>query len=849
MSSDTFQKLQKATSGQAQSLSQRMRSSLSAEMKQRKTNRSMPVLPPVSPARAPHNAFDIYSGTGASKSVHNRLAGLNDPQNTTGLFADTTHPPHPLPLCVRCGNSPSLCMKCSELECENTLTFYRKTRAAGAATLFTKAFVEAGYSKLIKFVVFRLLKNSCQARSRVRMKKKAVVEKLFGTNLVYLPFNAWKRYTRENVLARKDKSIEERGDQVKVLETQNQKLSMQLRSAHHEIDELKGEIRSQGQAIHELTSHVEKLQAELARERERVKSLSALAVPFQAVCSTLNRAIEHQMEDTGYELNTRAHVASSYNFADILDQQTIRTVKDFHETAATAAVASTTRKPNPTQTAKTVSNRAFFAVSRCLSRWINAISSTAGTRMEAVSGKSLDEFLPPHEDIEDITDLRNGKILSRVILALIVDRQVLEREKTNVFASQSTCSLSTAAYLEQYSYGTWAPTKLTFDEVDVLRTKGDHAMELLDHILRLATRCLDVKSFQPAEVFSGYRDWLWHLVMSLMNASIPTVTSQDYALIDDCIQSYYQLMQALSEREPLREHLTNLHRIVNDVYTVEVPWTNDGGDEGDGGGDPSSARRRHDTTTSDESPPPASHGKVDISRILSLASQSEDDVYDDDAHDTDSLLGSPWQRGRKSHSSPHRGGGNGPVKPSHQGGERTPPPPTLVVNTGATTEAEALGPLTDRDGGGMPTTADDASIGARLHASELHQQPQPQQERGGEPEEEDVSPGEMTRIDTSAHLSRRELHIDLEWTKQQYECLGKIVDDMVLRRDHVAMIEYAARLIDSHHQLSRLRAQVVQRRRKREDGVRLTTDIRQFLYTQLLRITDPHSVQEESNKR
>lgn len=813
-----------------------MRSSLSAEMKQRKTNRSMPVLPPVSPARAPHNAFDIYAGTGASKSVHNRLAGLNDPQNTTGLFADTTHPPHPLPLCVRCGNSPSLCMKCSELECENTLTFYRKTRAAGAATLFTKAFVEAGYSKLIKFVVFRLLKNSCQARSRVRMKKKAVVEKLFGTNLVYLPFNAWKRYTRENVLARKDKSIEERSDQVKVLETQNQKLSMQLRNAHHEIDELKGEIRSQGQAIHELTSHVEKLQAELARERERVKSLSALAVPFQAVCSTLNRAIEHQMEDTGYELNSRAHVACSYNLADILDHQTIRTVKDFHETTATSTASSTTRKPNPTQTAKTVSNRAFFAVSRCLSRWINAISSTAGTRMEAVSGKSLDEFLPPHEDIEDITDLRNGKILSRVILALIVDRQVLEREKTNVFASQSTCSLSTAAYLEQYSYGTWAPTKLTFEDVDALRTKADHAMELLDHILRLATRCLEVKSFQPAEVFSGYRDWLWHLVMSLMNASIPTVTSQDYTLIDDCIQSYYQLMQALSEREPLRDHLTNLHRIVNDVYTVDVPWT----DDNEGG--QSSARRRHDTTTSDDHPPSSTvHGKVEISRILSLASQSEDDVYD--AQDTDSLLGSPGQRSHKSHGSPHRGPGHGHGQghgPSKGGGERTPPPPTLVVNTGATTEAEALWPLTDRDGG-MPTTADDAS-------TDLQRQQQQHQQQADE-EEEDLSPGAMTRIDTSAHLSRRELQIDLEWTKQQYECLGKIVDDMVLRRDHVAMIEYAARLIDSHHQLSRLRAQVVQRRRKREDGMRLTTDIRQFLYTQLLRITDPHSVQEESNKR
>jgi hypothetical protein len=180
MSSDTFEQLKKATSGQSQSLSQRMRNSTSApDIVLRKGKSAQ--LPPVSAStRSLHSGFDLYHGTGISKIAHNRLAGLNDAYNTTGLFADSIHISRSLPMCVRCGESPNLCMKCAELECENTLTFYRKTRAAGAATLFTKAFVEAGYSKLIKFVVFRLLKNSCQARSRSRLRKKAVVEKLFG---------------------------------------------------------------------------------------------------------------------------------------------------------------------------------------------------------------------------------------------------------------------------------------------------------------------------------------------------------------------------------------------------------------------------------------------------------------------------------------------------------------------------------------------------------------------------------------------------------------------------------------------------------------------------------------------
>ena len=166
-----------------------------------------------------------------------RLSGLPETVNTSALFVEkAAQPSRPVALCVRCScDRPALCMICAEQDSQNALTFYRKTRAAGAATLFSKAFVEAGYSKLIKFVVFRLIKNSTDARKRTHLKTKSIVEKLFGANIVYLPFSAWKRFTKENILYRKNKTISDLSERLKVLETQMHKLTADVNERGNQV--------------------------------------------------------------------------------------------------------------------------------------------------------------------------------------------------------------------------------------------------------------------------------------------------------------------------------------------------------------------------------------------------------------------------------------------------------------------------------------------------------------------------------------------------------------------------------------------------------------------------------------
>lgn len=169
---------------------------------------------------------DISDTPNRKLDTFSRLSGVSDSQITSGLFAESTQATRPSLLCVRCGAiHASICVPCSELVCENTLTFYRKTRAAGAAALFNKAFVEAGNSKLVKFFIFRLLRNSFENRKREQLKMKSVVERMFGQNVVYFPFAAWRRYTRESILERKNRVVATLEDRVKQLEAQISRLT------------------------------------------------------------------------------------------------------------------------------------------------------------------------------------------------------------------------------------------------------------------------------------------------------------------------------------------------------------------------------------------------------------------------------------------------------------------------------------------------------------------------------------------------------------------------------------------------------------------------------------------------
>jgi hypothetical protein len=203
------------------------------------TIRHSRTLPQLSPRNESQLVYSMYQSQAQShpKNPVSRLSCLPERVNTSALFSDKSAvPTKPAVLCVRCSSThAALCMICAEQDCQSALTFYRKTRAAGAASLFSKAFIEAGYSKALKFVVFRLLRNSMESRKRVHLKKKTIVEKLFGANVVFIPFSAWKRYTQENILNRKNKNIFDLSERVKLLEAQVSRLQSTVSESQSQV--------------------------------------------------------------------------------------------------------------------------------------------------------------------------------------------------------------------------------------------------------------------------------------------------------------------------------------------------------------------------------------------------------------------------------------------------------------------------------------------------------------------------------------------------------------------------------------------------------------------------------------
>ena len=183
-------------------------------------------------------------------------------------------------------------MPCSDQVCEDTLTFYRKTRASGAVALFTKAFVEAGNSKLVKFFMFRLWKNSLQKNQKQQLKMKSVVERLFGSNVVYLPFAAWKKYTKENIMDRKNTMLHKLKDKNELLETQVQKIAAVNTVQEAEIRNLRAELikcKAENEASSIL---IKNLQSNLKEERHRVVGISSVLHPLAENWKLLDKLIE-----------------------------------------------------------------------------------------------------------------------------------------------------------------------------------------------------------------------------------------------------------------------------------------------------------------------------------------------------------------------------------------------------------------------------------------------------------------------------------------------------------------------------------------------------------------------------
>ena len=141
------------------------------------------------------------------RQTFQRLSASYDPESVMSSYPIRNTSKNTSFLCVRCSEPASICMQCSENLTENALSFYKETRARGAIVLFQNAIAQAGASKLLRFVLFHIWKNSFASRIRLKNRKKFVAERRHRRSLVIKPFTAWKNFIQLSHVQRKQKEV------------------------------------------------------------------------------------------------------------------------------------------------------------------------------------------------------------------------------------------------------------------------------------------------------------------------------------------------------------------------------------------------------------------------------------------------------------------------------------------------------------------------------------------------------------------------------------------------------------------------------------------------------------------
>ena len=93
----------------------------------------------------------------------------------------------PTATCVRCGNHASVCMSwVMEFLAEESLNFYRKTLLEIVMSLFANAITQTGVTKVVKYVIFMMWRNSFRERKWMAKKKEFMGMSYFASTS-YVP--------------------------------------------------------------------------------------------------------------------------------------------------------------------------------------------------------------------------------------------------------------------------------------------------------------------------------------------------------------------------------------------------------------------------------------------------------------------------------------------------------------------------------------------------------------------------------------------------------------------------------------------------------------------------------------
>lgn len=345
-------------------------------------------------------------------SIYERLSGSYQFDSNMGVMQDRHPIIHPSTLCVRCSETACMCMACTEILCNNAVTFFRRSRAKGAAELFATAIKQAGMAKATKLMIFRLWKHGFQLRQRQDMKMRRVVERMFGNSCLFTPFKAWQKYTKDNMLHRKDKKMQEMAARIAQLEYQVRDVTKQKEAQVAKVVLLQKQVADTEANFADNQAFIKVLHKKIADERVRVIGLATLVEHLMKSTETCHDVWKKDLSYVGSQLLIASTSVAAHDYREFCSeadrQQIIKTrlarADRFH---ATSAVYS-----------EQLEAEEQFSTSMLL-RWVDHTSKRISKFSQ--SGVNVDEYLPKFETTENFPALLDGKQLTRAVVCLIYD--------------------------------------------------------------------------------------------------------------------------------------------------------------------------------------------------------------------------------------------------------------------------------------------------------------------------------------------------------------------------------------------------------------------------------------------
>ena len=552
--------------------------------------------------------------------------------------------------------------------------------------------------------------------------------------------------------------------------------------------------------IQEQKERIGLLEQDNMQQRQRVKGLSHLVIPLMNYSNALESITQQKIVETNRFLQKAATFTTSYNYSHLFEEVIFdQLYNKLREKKRKETYA-------PKLTNVNLPSKQLQTGHKIVLTWLHSISLHANDFIESTTGQSLNFYLPAHATVDTLSDLRNGKLLCRAIIAIIYDRRQLRLQ-----AEEGIVSIN-ASY-----YQLWTKQHLGLEDLEKIQSLQSHTLELLSFLVSLTVIYLEMPAFKAMDLFSGKTDILYNFVVGLMNASIPIVNKLEKDYFENKISTYYQIVNEIEDIKQERNAtlatlfveksnpatVSTAKQQLNSIEEKEDEEEDSKSESVRGKRESKERNNEYDNEIDDQNNYHPNEATVEL-KPKSCLEQLYDFFVDMNLQNQRQQLEYEEKMlaaERASQSMDERFGDEISIRTettitnSHPGLH-------LTVNT-------SIDPYQR-----FKSSSEDYSLQidpfSRSTDSRAHE----------------VSAGKIPKLNYSLHMS-----------DQSYESLCKLLDDFIISPESAQVLEFSEKSFIISEKLAELQSAITLLRDHRDEGIRLTTDIRQFVTAQAMKLS------------